>query len=418
MLGKKAASNKRNAPVIEDAVEIHNVEDSINTLKIALNHYKNTFENETFGKCGGNLLKYFKDAITVDNGADDILLDFVTEFMIKTANCISRNETDNKYTYIVPEIFFCLSLVEYLYYEAPYDEQNMFMIVELIDAAVPEDSYDSDLDRLYKMLEEKNPNHIALIHYRDFKYLAGKKLKDILLCFRKRFYPLFSTNDDIRQVTNGNATLVWNNLKENFEIESCEDERMIEYLSKYLVDLRHITQNDKEKYTIRKLINVIKTEESSTTRDLLLKHLSFFEGFTYANDEFGAIDSLAISNTNTSNDSRVASQIDESDSKQSLDSEEIDIVELFDDDGASMTFELLSKITISGSTYVLITPFDEREATGEKIVESNSPADVYIMKEVIDVDGNTLLEPLDDKALVEKVFGIFRENSSGKYKFS
>ena len=61
--------------------------------------------------------------------------------------------------------------------------------------------------------------------------------------------------------------------------------------------------------------------------------------------------------------------------------QEIEIVELFDNGSKSIKFELLSKVEISKIVYVLITPFDEDEATGKKPIIKGSPADVFIMKE-------------------------------------
>jgi len=76
------------------------------------------------------------------------------------------------------EKYLLMSMLEYLQIEAPDDEQNLFMVVHLIDAGIDDrkntnDDYESDLDRLFNMLEEKNEDHIALKHYKKFKELAG-----------------------------------------------------------------------------------------------------------------------------------------------------------------------------------------------------------------------------------------------------
>jgi type IV secretion system protein VirD4 len=62
-----------------------------------------------------------------------------------------------------------LSLVFYLHYEAPPDEQNFDMVMELIragDVKEDDDKYQSVLDELFKRLEMENRDHIALKYYR------------------------------------------------------------------------------------------------------------------------------------------------------------------------------------------------------------------------------------------------------------
>ena len=75
-----------------------------------------------------------------------------------------------------------LALVFYLHYEAPEDEQNFPMVMEMIRAGeVREDMEDfhSPLDELFDRLEMKNPNHIALKYYRNYRSGSAKTLKSI-----------------------------------------------------------------------------------------------------------------------------------------------------------------------------------------------------------------------------------------------
>ena len=63
-----------------------------------------------------------------------------------------------------------LALVFYLHYEAPEDEQNFAMIMEMLRAGAIEDEEDtrpSPLDELFAELEMSNPDHIAL---KSFKF--------------------------------------------------------------------------------------------------------------------------------------------------------------------------------------------------------------------------------------------------------
>lgn len=75
-----------------------------------------------------------------------------------------------------------LALVFYLHYEAPEDEQNFPMVMEMIRAGeVREDmeDYHSPLDELFDRLEMRNPDHIALKYYRNYKSGSAKTLKSI-----------------------------------------------------------------------------------------------------------------------------------------------------------------------------------------------------------------------------------------------
>ena len=75
-----------------------------------------------------------------------------------------------------------LALVFYLHYEAPEEEQNFPMVMEMIRAGeVREDMEDfcSPLDELFDRLEMKDPEHIALKYYRNYKSGSAKTLKSI-----------------------------------------------------------------------------------------------------------------------------------------------------------------------------------------------------------------------------------------------
>lgn len=82
-----------------------------------------------------------------------------------------------------------LALVFYLHYEAPLDEQNFPMVMEMIRAAeVREDDedYHSPLDELFDRLEMRNPEHIALKYYRNYRSGSGKTLKSIQITLVSR----------------------------------------------------------------------------------------------------------------------------------------------------------------------------------------------------------------------------------------
>lgn len=76
------------------------------------------------------------------------------------------------------------ALCLYLLNEAPEEEQNFTMVMELIAAAdVREDDEDyvSPLDELFDRLEERKPNTLAYKQYMIYKQAAGKTAKSILI---------------------------------------------------------------------------------------------------------------------------------------------------------------------------------------------------------------------------------------------
>ena len=74
------------------------------------------------------------------------------------------------------------ALISYLHYEAPPEEQNFPMVMDMIRAGdVKEDNeeYASTLDELFERLERKNPEHIAVRYYKGYHSGSGKTLKSI-----------------------------------------------------------------------------------------------------------------------------------------------------------------------------------------------------------------------------------------------
>ncbi|HJI46844.1 MAG TPA: type IV secretory system conjugative DNA transfer family protein [Oscillospiraceae bacterium] len=75
-----------------------------------------------------------------------------------------------------------LALVFYLHYEAPPEEQNFPMVMEMIrsgEVKEDDDGFMSPLDRLFARLAERSPDHIALKYYRNYRSGSGKTLKSI-----------------------------------------------------------------------------------------------------------------------------------------------------------------------------------------------------------------------------------------------
>lgn len=82
-----------------------------------------------------------------------------------------------------------LALIFYLKYEAPEEEQNFPMVMELLRAGeVHEDNdeYQSPLDELFERLEMREPEHIAVKYYKDYHSGSAKTLKSIQITLAAR----------------------------------------------------------------------------------------------------------------------------------------------------------------------------------------------------------------------------------------
>ena len=81
------------------------------------------------------------------------------------------------------------ALVYYLHYEAPEDEQNFAMVMEMLRVGAienEEDSRPTPLDYLFADLEMDRPDHIALKYYRSYHAGSAKTLKSIQITLAAR----------------------------------------------------------------------------------------------------------------------------------------------------------------------------------------------------------------------------------------
>lgn len=82
-----------------------------------------------------------------------------------------------------------MALVFYLWYEAPEDEKNFPMVMEMLRAGEvreDDDSYQSPLDELFDRLEMRSPDHIAVKYYKDYRSGSAKTLKSIQITLASR----------------------------------------------------------------------------------------------------------------------------------------------------------------------------------------------------------------------------------------
>ena len=70
-------------------------------------------------------------------------------------------------------------------------------------------------------------------------------------------------------------------------------------------------------------------------------------------------------------------------------------------------YEFLDTVELDGDTYFMLIPAsDDDEIDGE----------VFIMK-LVEVDGEEMLEGVDDGEIFDKVYNIFKENNKDEFEF-
>jgi type IV secretion system protein VirD4 len=82
-----------------------------------------------------------------------------------------------------------LALMFYLLYEAPKDEQNFPMVMDMLRAgevSEEDEGYQSILDELFWKLRQEDGEHIALKYYSDYRSGSAKTLKSIQVTLASR----------------------------------------------------------------------------------------------------------------------------------------------------------------------------------------------------------------------------------------
>lgn len=94
--------------------------------------------------------------------------------------------------WIKAEKLYYTALIAYIWYEAPEEEQNFAMLIDLIDASEAredDENFKNAVDLLFEELEAENPNHFAVRQYKKYKLAAGKTAKSILISCGARLAP-------------------------------------------------------------------------------------------------------------------------------------------------------------------------------------------------------------------------------------
>jgi type IV secretion system protein VirD4 len=94
--------------------------------------------------------------------------------------------------WVKAEKLYYTALIAYIWYEAPQEEQNFAMLIDMIDASEAredDENFKNAIDLLFEELEADKPNHFAVRQYKKYKLAAGKTAKSILISCGARLAP-------------------------------------------------------------------------------------------------------------------------------------------------------------------------------------------------------------------------------------
>ena len=126
--------------------------------------------------------------------------------ILKLVNCLITNtKGDGKSGddfWVKAETLLYCALIGYIHYEAPVDEQNMSMLIDLLNSMeTREDNedYQNPVDMMFEDLALEKPTHFAVRQYKKFKLAAGKTAKSILISCGARL-AVFDI-EELREIT-------------------------------------------------------------------------------------------------------------------------------------------------------------------------------------------------------------------------
>lgn len=135
------------------------------------------------------------------------------------------------------------ALIAYIYYEAPEEEKNFAMLLDMLNACEcreGDENFKSPVDLLFDKLAKREPDHFAVKQYTKFRQAAGKTLKSILISCSAALAPF-----DIQEVRDMMAY-------DEMELEKLGDEKIA-------LELKNNSNSDplkapgyKDSYTIKK----------------------------------------------------------------------------------------------------------------------------------------------------------------------
>ena len=120
---------------------------------------------------------------------EEDILNFVNTLMVNTKGEGAQSGED---FWVKAEQLLYVALISYIFTEAPEEEQNFSMLLDMIDASETreeDETFKNAVDLLFDDLAETNPDSFALRQYLKFKLAAGKTAKSILISCAARLAP-------------------------------------------------------------------------------------------------------------------------------------------------------------------------------------------------------------------------------------
>ena len=99
-------------------------------------------------------------------------------------NTKGEGEKSGEDFWVKAERLYYTALIGYIWYEAPPEEQNFSLLLEMINASEvreEDEDFKNAIDYAFEDLEKEQPDHFAVRQYKKYKLAAGKTAKSILI---------------------------------------------------------------------------------------------------------------------------------------------------------------------------------------------------------------------------------------------
>ena len=99
-------------------------------------------------------------------------------------NTKGEGEKSGEDFWVKAERLYYTALIGYIWYEAPPEEQNFSLLLEMITASEvreEDEDFKNAIDYAFEDLEKEQPDHFAVRQYKKYKLAAGKTAKSILI---------------------------------------------------------------------------------------------------------------------------------------------------------------------------------------------------------------------------------------------
>ena len=126
--------------------------------------------------------------------------------ILKLVNCLVTNtkgdgKSGDDFWAKAETLLYC-ALIGYIHYEAPEDERNISLLIDLLNSMETredDEDFQNPVDLMFEDLEMKEPHHFAVRQYKKFKLAAGKTAKSILISCGARL-AVFDI-EELREIT-------------------------------------------------------------------------------------------------------------------------------------------------------------------------------------------------------------------------